>query len=52
MPHRSATAIAAISPAAAESVGGGWECIATASEPSDDALLALATRLCNNSPPK
>ena len=45
-------AIAAISTAAAEAAGGGWKSVAVADQPSDDALLALAARLCNNSPPK
>lgn len=50
--RRNAIAIAAISPAAAEAVGDGWESVDIALQPSDDALLALAARLCNNSPPK
>ncbi|HEX6604797.1 MAG TPA: uroporphyrinogen-III synthase [Sphingomicrobium sp.] len=41
-------AIAAISPAAAESAGPGWATIEAAGEPTDAALLALAARLCNN----
>jgi uroporphyrinogen-III synthase len=49
---RGSIAIAAISPAAAEAVGGGWEIVQAASEPTDDALLALAASLCNNPPPK
>ena len=44
---RSSIAIAAISPAAAEAVGSGWETVGTAPEPTDKALLALAARLCN-----
>ena len=40
-------AIAAISPAAAEAAGSGWESVDVAERPSDDALLALAERLCN-----
>jgi uroporphyrinogen-III synthase len=44
---RGSIAIAAISAAAAEAVGGGWECVAAADQPSDEALLALAARLCN-----
>jgi uroporphyrinogen-III synthase len=47
IPDHSGIAIAAISPAAAEAVGTGWELVETAGEPSDDALLALAARLCN-----
>lgn len=39
--------IAAISPPAAEAVGGGWAAVETAVQPCDDALLALAARLCN-----
>ena len=49
---RSSTAIAAISPAAAEAAGGGWATVESAAQPSDDALLALAARLCNNPPPE
>jgi uroporphyrinogen-III synthase len=49
---RGSIAVAAISPAAAEAVGSGWETVETAPEPTDDALLALAARLCNNPPPK
>jgi uroporphyrinogen-III synthase len=44
---RAAIAIAAISPAAADAVGTGWESVDAANEPNDDALLALAARLCN-----
>ena len=47
--HRSDTAIAAISAAAAEGVGGGWAAFEAAEAPNDDALLALAARLCNKS---
>ncbi|HJU77066.1 MAG TPA: uroporphyrinogen-III synthase [Sphingomicrobium sp.] len=42
--------IAAISRAAAEAAGSGWGAIETAASPHDDALLALAERLCNKSP--
>src|SRR6185295_1051929 len=49
---RGATAIAAISDTAAAAAGGGWGGIHVAPEPSDDALLALAARLCNTSPPQ
>jgi uroporphyrinogen-III synthase len=48
--ERSSVRIAAISPAAAEAVGGGWESVDIAQEQTDEALLALAARLCNNSP--
>jgi uroporphyrinogen-III synthase len=44
--------IAAISAAAAEAVGDGWNEVAIAERPTDEALLALAARLCNNSDPK
>jgi uroporphyrinogen-III synthase len=40
-------AVAAISPAAAQAAGAGWERVEAAARPSDDALLALAARLCN-----
>jgi uroporphyrinogen-III synthase len=38
--------VAAISEAAAEAAGAGWESLQVASAPSDEALLALASRLC------
>lgn len=44
---RSATAIAAISPAAAEACGPGWERIESVDRPTDNSLLALAARLCH-----
>jgi uroporphyrinogen-III synthase len=50
--RRDAIAIVAISGAAAAAVGGGWESVDVAEQPGDDALLALAARLCNNSFPK
>ena len=40
--------VAAISPAAAEAAGSGWESVDAASEPSDSALLALCARLCED----
>ena len=49
--QRSAIAIAAISPAAGEAVGEGWASVETADAPNDDALLALAARLCNKRTP-
>ena len=49
---RRAVAIAAISPEAGEAVGTGWESLEAAKQPSDDALLALAARLCNKPVPK
>jgi uroporphyrinogen-III synthase len=45
---RSRFAIAAISPAAAEACGPGWQCVRAATEPTDEALLALAGRLCES----
>jgi uroporphyrinogen-III synthase len=50
--NRASIAIVAISPAAADAVGSGWERVETTSEPTDDALLALAARLCNIPAPK
>jgi uroporphyrinogen-III synthase len=44
---RGSIAIAAISPAAADAVGGGWATVAAADRPTDEALLALAASLCN-----
>lgn len=46
---RRSIAVAAISAAAAEACGGGWERVAVASAPHDPALLALAARLCEKS---
>jgi uroporphyrinogen-III synthase len=40
-------AIAAISKAAADSAGEGWQAVEAAENPDEDALLALAARLCN-----
>ena len=50
--ERSRTPIAAISPAAAEAVGTGWAEVESAAEQTDDALLALAARLCNKPAPE
>ncbi|MFL6829421.1 MAG: uroporphyrinogen-III synthase [Sphingomicrobium sp.] len=47
--ERGSIAIAAISPAAAAAAGAGWQAVGAAEGPSDDALLALAERLCNKS---
>src|SRR5215213_3456716 len=44
--------IAAISDEAAQAAGEGWGAVEVADVPSDDALLALAERLCNNTPAK
>ena len=49
---RSNIAVAAISRAAADAVGPGWQSVDVAEQPSDDALLALAARLCNKPPPQ
>ena len=49
---RSPIAIAAISPAAADAAGPGWKSIDVAGQPSDEALLALAARLCNKPDPE
>jgi uroporphyrinogen-III synthase len=49
---RKSIAIAAISQAAADAVGSGWERIAVAEQPTDHALLALAASLCNKPHPQ
>jgi uroporphyrinogen-III synthase len=49
---RGTIAIAAISAAAADAVGGGWEMVEVAEESNEDALLVLAARLCNNPAPE
>jgi uroporphyrinogen-III synthase len=49
---RGTTGIAAISAAAADAVGEGWKEVAVADRPDDEALLALAARLCNKPDPK
>lgn len=46
------TAIAAISAAAAEAAGHGWERVEIAGQPDDPSLLALAAMLCHTSPPR
>jgi len=48
--RRSRITIAAISPAAAEACGTGWQRVHAASQPNDEALLALAARLCDSPP--
>ena len=50
--ERNSIAIAAISDAAAETTGEGWAQIEVAEAPSEDALLALAARLCNKPDPQ
>jgi uroporphyrinogen-III synthase len=49
---RDALPLAPHSPAAAAAVGGGWEALALPDRPDDDALLALAARLCNKPSPQ
>jgi uroporphyrinogen-III synthase len=49
---RASIAIAAISAAAADAVGSGWRVVEVADRPTDDALLALAARLCNKPDPE
>jgi uroporphyrinogen-III synthase len=46
--ERSTLAIAAISPEATAAAGDGWQSVEAAAEPTSGALLALASRLCNN----
>jgi uroporphyrinogen-III synthase len=50
--NRETITIAAISPEAAKAAGTGWEAVEAADVPSDEALLALAARLCNKPLPK
>ena len=50
--QRDSITLVAISAAAAEAAGQGWERIEVADQPGDDALLALAARLCNKPDPK
>ena len=45
---RGQVTLIAISAAAAEAAGGGWKIVEHADQPTDDALLALARRLCDN----
>ncbi|MGN6591020.1 MAG: uroporphyrinogen-III synthase [Sphingomicrobium sp.] len=49
---RTQMSLAAISGAAAQAAGDRWKSISVADQPSDDALLALAARLCNNPHPE
>ena len=44
---RTTIIVAAISQAAAQKVGEGWAAVEIAETPNDEALLALAARLCN-----
>lgn len=45
--RRQTIAIIAISPEAAAAAGDGWQSVSAAAEPTDSALLALASSLCN-----
>lgn len=45
---RARVRIAAISPAAAEAAGEGWQAVRVADRPTDDALLAVAAELCED----
>ena len=49
--ERSSIAVAAISAAAAEACGRGWQLVEAAAQPSDAALLALAASLCESPGP-
>ena len=51
VPSRREIAVAAISAAAAEACGAGWQQVHTAPMPNDAALLALAARLCESPRP-
>ncbi len=42
--------LAALGPRIADAAGGGWAQVATADQPEDAALLALAGQLCHSSP--
>jgi len=48
-PARCSIAIAAISDAAAQAAGEGWKTVEAAAQPTEEALLALAARLCQKS---
>lgn len=50
--QRRRTAIAAISAAAADACGDGWERVESPDKPDDNSLLALAARLCHTSVPE
>ena len=50
-PDKSAMTIIAISQAAADAAGDGWRAVKVADQPTDEALLALAARLCNKPRP-
>jgi uroporphyrinogen-III synthase len=50
--RREQIAVAAISEAAAEACGDGWQKIAVAQQPNDDAMLSLAASLCKHADPE
>lgn len=52
VPARQSIAIAAISAASAQAAGEGWAAVEAAPEPTDEALLALAARLCEKPAPE
>ena len=48
--HRAGLALAVIGPRVASAVGEGWARVTSAASPDDQALLALASRMCQNNP--
>ena len=50
--ERGNIAVIGISAAAAEAAGAGWKQVESADAPNDEALLALAARLCNKPAPQ
>jgi uroporphyrinogen-III synthase len=48
--EKGSIAIAAMNAEAAAAVGAGWAAVQIAESPTDEALLALTERLCNNMP--
>jgi uroporphyrinogen-III synthase len=50
--NKASIALAVISGDAADAAGRGWQRVEIAHAPSDEALLALAERLCNNTAAK
>ena len=50
--ERDSISIAAISKAAADTVGDGWKAVHVSKQPSDDALLVLAAQLCDKPDPE
>jgi uroporphyrinogen-III synthase len=51
VPEKGDVAIVAISKAAADAAGTGWDRVAVAEKPTDEAVLALAADLCNKPQP-